>query len=241
MPGITLGDLMVEVVFKDIKNIHLSVYPPDGMVRIAAPSRLDLDTVRVYAISRLGWIRRQQAKLQQQAREPKREYLNRESHYYMGRRYLLKMQEADHAAKVVLNHKTIELLARPQMTALQREQVLQEWYRERLKEMVPPLIALWEERMGAKVNAFTIRRMKTKWGSCNSGAGRILLNLELAKKPPHCLEYVVVHEMVHLLERKHGEPFLARMDALLPMWRACKEELNRIPLSHQKWSWGCAV
>ena len=237
MPQIALGDLKVDVTYKDIKNVHLSVYPPFGKVRISAPLRLDLDTIRICAISRLGWIRKQQTKLSQQAREPARDYVSRESHYYLGKRYLVKISEIEAAPKVVLKHSTIEMQIRPGTTIKKREAILDEWYRQRLKEIIPSIIHKWEKTLNVNVKVFGIKKMKTKWGSCNRKAGRIWLNLELSKKPMPCIEYVGVHEMVHLLVRKHGERFTAYLDKFLPMWKSNKEELNRSPLSHQDWSY----
>ena len=237
MPQIALGDLKIDVIYKDIKNVHLSVYPPHGRVRISAPLRLDLDTIRIFAISKLGWIRKQQTKLSQQAREPARDFVGRESHYYLGKRYLLKIREIEAAPKVALKHSTIEMHIRPGTPTERRETTLDEWYRQRMKEIIPMIIHSWEKTLGVNVRAFGIKKMKTKWGSCNQKAGRIWLNLELAKKPMSCIEYVSVHEMVHLLERKHGERFTAHLDKFLPMWRFHKEELNRTPLSHQDWSY----
>ncbi len=237
MPQIALGNLNIDVTYKDIKNVHLSVYPPYGKVRISAPLRLDLDTIRIFAISRLGWIRKQQTKLIQQAREPARDYVSRESHYYLGKRYLLKISEIEAAPRVILKHSTIEMQIRPGTTTEKREAILDEWYRQRLKEIIPPNIHKWGNTLNVNVRAFGIKKMKTKWGSCNRKAGRIWLNLELAKKPMSCIEYVVIHEMVHLLERKHGEKFTFYMDNFLPMWKSLKEELNRSPLSHQDWSY----
>jgi len=237
MPQISLGDISVEVTYKDIRNVYLSVYPPSGKVRISAPLRFDLDTVRIFAISRLAWIRKQQAKLREQERETSREYINRESHYYLGKRYLLKVEEIDLPPKVILNHSTIEMHLRPGTNTAKRKEILDEWYRERLKEVIPLTIREWEKPLKVHVSAFGVKRMKTKWGSCNHRAGRIWLNLELGKKPLECIEYVVIHEMVHLLERKHGERFTLYMNRFLPMWKSCKEELNRRPLSHQDWSY----
>ena len=237
MPQIALGDLKVDVIYKDIKNLHLSVYPPYGRVRISAPLRLDLDTIRIFAISRLGWIRKQQTKLSQQAREPVRDYVSRENHYYLGKRYLLRISEIEAAPKVILKYSTIEMQIRPNTTTEKREYILDEWYRQRMKEFIPPIIHKWGKTLNVNVKAFGIKKMKTKWGSCNQKAGRIWLNLELAKKPMSCIEYVVIHEMVHLLERRHGEKFTFYMDNFLPMWKSLKEELNRSPLSHQDWSY----
>ncbi|OPX92540.1 M48 family metallopeptidase [Dehalococcoides sp. UCH007] len=237
MPHITLGDLKIDVTYKDIKNVHLSVYPPSGKVRISAPLRLDLDTIRIYAISKLGWIRKQQTKLNEQAREPARDYINRESHYYLGKRYLLEILDIEAAPKITLKHSVIEMQIRPDTSTEKRETILDEWYRQRMKEIVPAYIHTWERTLNVNVRDFGIKKMKTKWGSCNRKAGRIWLNLELAKKPRSCIEYVVVHEMVHLLERKHGEKFTFHMDNFLPMWKSLKEELNRSPLSHQEWDY----
>jgi len=237
MPQIALGDISVDVTYKDIRHIYLSVYPPSGKVRISAPLRLDIDRIRIFAISRIGWIRKQQVKLHEQERETSREYINRESHYYLGKRYLLKITEIDSPPKVILNHSTIEMQVRPGTGRAKRKEILDEWYRERLKEIIPSIIQQWEKTLNVSAKAFGVKRMKTKWGSCNYRAGRIWLNLELGKKPLECIEYVVFHEMVHLLERKHGERFTSYMDRFLPMWRSYKEELNRRPLSHQDWSY----
>ena len=237
MPQIALGDLRIDVTYKDIKNVHLSVYPPNGRVRVSAPLRLDLDTIRIFAISRLNWIRKQQAKLTEQTREPARDFVGRESHYYFGQRYLLEITEVEASPKVILKHNTIEMQVRPGTPREKRETILDEWYRQRLKEIVPGIIIRWEKAIDVDVKAFGIKKMKTKWGSCNPKAGRIWLNLELAKRPMPCIEYVTVHEMVHLLERKHGERFRAHMDELMPTWGYYREELNKGPLSHQDWSY----
>lgn len=237
MPQITLGDLKIDVTYKDIKNVHLSVYPPSGKVRISAPLRLDLDTIRIYAISKLGWIRKQQNKLNEQAREPARDYVSRESHYYLGKRYLLKILEVVAAPRITLKHSVIEMQIRPGTSTKKREAILDEWYRQRMKEIVPTIVHTWEKTLNVQVKAFGIKKMKTKWGSCNRKEGRIWLNLELAKKPRSSIEYVVIHEMVHLLERKHGEKFTFYMNNFLPMWKSLKEELNRSPLSHQEWDY----
>jgi predicted metal-dependent hydrolase len=190
----------VDVLKKDIKNVHLSVYPPTGKVRISAPLRMNLDTIRVFAISKLDWIKQQQKKLRDQERESPREYLDCESHYVWGKRYLLEVLEKDAAPKVQLQHNKIRLHLRPASSARRKQEILEAWYRERLKEAVPPLIAKWEPLLGVKVQRFLVQRMKTKWGSCNHKARSIRLNTELAKKPVECLEYIVVHEMAHLLE-----------------------------------------
>jgi len=232
MVQLKLGDMIVDVVQKNIKNIHLSVYPPEGRIRISAPNRLDLATIRAFVISKLGWIRKQQTRLKNQKREVPKEFINRESHYFNGKRYLLKIIEREAAPKVVLKHSTIELHIRPQTNAMKRKSILNEWYRQKLKETVPSLIEKWEKKMTVQVNEFGIKKMKTRWGTCNLRAKRIWLNLELAKKPPEYLEYIVVHEMVHLLERKHNNRFTALMTGFIPRWRFYKDELNRLPVSH---------
>ena len=234
---IKLGDITVDVVRKDIKNIHLSVNPPAGKVRISAPSRMDLDTIRVFAVSKLGWIKQQQRKLQEQERETVRDYLDRESHFVWGKRYLLKIAEVEEPPLVEIRHSHLLLQVRPESDRSKKQEVLEEWYRKLLKQAVPPLIKKWEPLLGVKVERFFVRRMKTKWGSCNHVAGTIRLNTELAKKPRKCLEYIVVHEMVHLLEPTHNPRFVDLMDQFLPQWRAYREELNRLPVRHEEWEY----
>lgn len=235
MQQIVLGDISVDVVQKDIKHLHLSVYPPTGRVTIAAPNRMNIDTIRIYAISKLDWIRKQQLKQRSQEREAPRDYVTRESHYFLGKRYLLKVIERDAAPVVVLKYRTIELYVRPGTDAAKKHEVLQEWYRQQLKEMLPAYVSKWEKRMQVVVNDFAVKKMRTKWGTCNTNAARIWLNLELAKKPIQCIEYIVVHEMVHLLERSHNARFVAYMDKFMPQWRQYKDELNKLPISHVDW------
>jgi predicted metal-dependent hydrolase len=232
---IELGEISVEVVKKDIKNIHLSVYPPGLRVRISAPLRMNLETIRVFAISKLDWIRRQQRKLQEQERETPREYLDRESHYVWGKRYLLKVASSDEAPAVELVRNRMFLRVRPGASDEKMQIIVEEWYREQIKQAVPALIAKWEPIVGVKVERFFVQRMKTKWGSCNHNSGSIRLNTELAKKPPECLEYIVVHEMVHLLEPTHNHRFTTLMDRFMPKWRFCRAELNRLPVRHEDW------
>lgn len=234
---IELGDIKVDVVLKDIKNIHLSVYPPTGRVRISAPARMSLDTIRVFAISKLDWIKQQQQKLQAQEREAPREYLELESHYVWGKRYLLRVIESNEASSVELSHRYMLLRVRPGADETKKQAVVEEWYRAQLKQAVPPLIAKWEWLLGVKVQRFFVQRMKTKWGSCNPRAGNIRLNTDLAKKPKECLEYIIVHEMVHLLEPTHNARFVALMDQFMPKWQFFREELNRLPVSHEQWTY----
>ena len=234
---VVIGDIPVDVVLKDIRNIHLSVHPPAGRVRLSAPVGMDIDTLRLYAISRLGWIKKQRRKLCGQERETPREYLNRESHYLWGKRYLLKIVEREAPSAVDVQHSAILLYIRPDASQEKKQSLLDAWYRKQLKAAIPDLIALWEKRVGVRVNEFGIKKMKTKWGTCNPDARRIWVNLELAKKPKECLEYIVVHEMVHLLEHHHNERFIALMDDMLPKWRSLRDDLNRLPVKHEKWEY----
>lgn len=235
MEQIKLGDIVIDVELKDIKNVHLSVYPPNGRVRLAAPLRMDLETIRVYAVNKLGWIKKQQEKFRAQERESPREFLSKESHYYLGTRYLLKVLEKDAPPEIILKHKTMEMRVRPDTSLKKRRAIMDEWYRARLKELVPEVIAKWEKVMGVAVKEFAVKKMRTRWGTCNPEAGRIWLNLELAKKPFQCIEYIVVHEMVHLLERNHNDAFIAYMNHFLPEWKDLRQELNKLPVSHSDW------
>lgn len=235
---IEVGGIAVEIVRKDIKNLHVGVYPPAGRVRVAAPLHLNDDAVRLVVVSRLGWIRRRQSEFEQQNRQSEREMVTGESHYFQGRRYRLDVIEHDGPASVCLsNNATLQLRVRSEVDSAAREIALQRWYRRRLREQLPPLLAKWQPRAGVSVSAVCIKKMKTRWGSCNAEARRIWLNLELAKKPAACLEYILVHEMVHLRERHHDERFRKLMDALMPTWRAAREELNRAPLAHEDWKY----
>jgi predicted metal-dependent hydrolase len=235
---ITVNGLIVDVVRKNIKNLHLGIYPPAGRIRVAAPLRVNDEAVRLFTISRLAWIKRQQAKFAAQERQSAREYVSGESHYYQGRRYRLNVNYSPGAPQVIVrNNKTLDLIVRVESSVAQRERVLTAWYRQRLKDEIAPLIAKWEPILGVQVAAWGVKQMKTKWGTCNTQARRIWLNLELIKKPAHCLEYIVVHEMVHLLERHHNEQFARYMNRFLPLWQYYREELNREPLGHETWEY----
>lgn len=234
---IEIGGIPVDVVFKDIKNIHLSVHPPSGRVRIAAPARMKLDTIRVYAISKIDWIKKQQRKFQEQERETRREYLDRESHYVWGKRYLLKVNEENQVPSVELKHSQIVLAVRPGASMAKREAIVTAWYRDQVRDAVVPLIEKWAPALDVEVNSIIVRRMKTKWGSCNPHTRNIHINSELAKKPRECLEYVLVHEMVHLLEPSHNANFISLMDKFMPQWRHIRDELNRAPLGHVDWEY----
>ena len=235
MEQIKLGNITIEVEVKDIKNVHLSVFPPSGRVRIAAPLRMDLDTIRIYAISKLAWIKMQQHKFLTQVREAPREYLNKESHYFLGKRYLLRVIELDAPPLIKVKHNTLELNVRTNTDIQKRQVIMDEWYRQQLKQLAPPVIEKWEKTMGVSINEFAVKKMKTKWGTCSREARRIWLNLELAKKPFHCIEYIIVHELAHLLERSHNDNFIAIMDNFLPEWKQLKNELNKLPISHSDW------
>lgn len=232
-----LGEIEVDVVKKDIKNIHLSVLPPAGKVRIAAPLRMDVGTVRVFAITKLDWIKRQQKKLREQARETPREYLDRESHYLWGRRYLLQLVEKDAAPCVELKHRKMILQLRSTKDQEKKMAVLDAWYRQQLKAYAQPLIGKWEAIIGVRAGRLFVQKMKTRWGSCNPGSGNIRLNTDLARKPLQCLEYIIAHELTHLRERHHNAQFMALMDAHMPQWRQSREMLNSLPLAHQEWEY----
>jgi len=235
---ISVSGLAVQIVRKDIKNLHLGVYPPNGRVRVAAPLALSDDAVRLAIISRLGWIKRQREKFEEQPRQSKREMVTGESHYFLGQRYRLNVIEHHGAGKVVLpNKSTMALYVRPEASLVQRKQVLQRWCREQLKTLIPPLLEKWQTTLGVQVADWGVKKMKTKWGSCNIGPRRVWFNLELAKKPVQCLEYIVVHELTHLLERYHSDRFVALMEEHLSTWRVWREMLNHGPLGHEKWSY----
>jgi len=232
---IKLGDICLDVVRKNIKNVHLSVHPPQGRVTISAPLRMNIETIRLFSISKLGWIRKQQTKFRNQKRETAREYINSESHYYLGQRYLLQVIEQKAAPRVVLKHDVIELYIRKDASKILRKKILYGWYRQRLKELIPQYITKLEKQMNVKVSKLCIRTMKTRWGTCNPKAKRIWLNTELAKKSIDSIVYVLVHEMVHLLERYHNANFAAYMDKFLPNWKCLKEELKQSVLGHVEW------
>lgn len=232
-----LGDLHAEVTRKAIKHVHLSVLPPVGKVRVTAPETMPLDTIRMFVVSKLGWIRSQQRKLQAQERETPREFLNKESHYLWGKRYLLEMTYADAAPVVSLSPRTLHLQVRPGSDRGRCDEVLDAWYRQQVHDAVPALLDKWEPLLGVKTTRVFVQRMKTKWGSCTPQAGYIRLNTDLAKKPPECLEYIMVHELVHLLEPTHNAQFSALMDLHLPQWRHLRKRLNSLPVRHEAWGY----
>ncbi len=235
---ITVSGLPIEVVRKAIKNLHLGVYPPKGRVRVAAPLAVSDEAVRLAVVEKLGWIKRQQARFKAQPRQSEREMVSGESHYFLGRRYRMRVVERPGTGRVILlNNTTIELQVRPGSGTGERERVLSQWYRDHLRELIPPLLAKWEDILAVQAATWGIKKMKTKWGSCNEGARRIWLNLELAKKPVQCLEYLIVHELMHFIERHHNDQFLALMDHHLPNWRLHRQKLNASPLSFDNWDY----
>lgn len=237
MSQIELGNIAVDVRFKDIKNIHLSVYPPTGQVRISAPAHMNLETVRLYAVSKLDWIKAQQAKLAAQARETPREFLERESHYLWGKRYLLELRTTERPASIDVRPKKIIVSSPKAVSPDKLGERLDALYRSSLREKAEALIEKWEKRLDTQVNRLFIQKMKTKWGSCNHAARHVRLNLELAKKPPECLEYIVLHEMLHFFVQNHGPRFVELMDKHMPHWRQVRQTLNAAPLSHVDWGY----
>ena len=233
---IQLGPTAISVTRKDIKHVHLSVHPPSGRVTMVAPLVTRSEVARAYAISKLGWIREQQAKLRGQLREVPRQFVSRESHYLWGRRYLLTVAEAEAKPSVLLSHRRITLTVRPGSGRAKREAVMYTWHRSLLHDALPGLIRKWEPKLGVKVTSYFLQRMKTKWGSCNHRAGHIRLNTELVRKPKDLLEYVVVHEMVHLTEPTHSDRFIAILDNHYPSWREARAELNELPLTAEVWN-----
>ena len=232
---IELGDIRVEVQRKNNKHAHLYVYPPEGRVHISAPLHMGLDALRAFAISRLSWIKAQQRQMRAQPRETEREYLNRESHQVWGRRHLLEVIEVNAAPVVELKHSALVLQIRPGSDEARRKALLESWYREQLRAKLPVLLGKWQPLMGVNVRRILVQRMKTRWGGCNPSTGNIRLNTELAKKPPECLEYILIHELTHLIEPTHSNRFLALMDKFMPHWRQIKDELNRLPVRHEEW------
>ncbi len=232
---IQLGDISIRVSRKAIKHVHLSVHPPSGRVTLSAPSATRMEVARAYAISKLGWIREHQQKLRTQAREAPRQFVERESHYLWGRRHLLTIAFKDAKPSVSIDHKRITLTLRPGSDQAKRRQVIHDWHNSLLHQAVPSIIKKWERKIGVKVKQYFLQRMKTKWGSCNHRAGNIRLNTELVKKPKDLLEYVIVHEMAHLLEPTHNERFLEILGKHFPTWREARAELNELPLSAEVW------
>ncbi len=230
-----MSDLDIHIDRKEIKNLHIGVYPPHGRVRVATPVKIDDEAVRLAVVSKLSWIRKQVRHFQEQPRQTKREMVSGESHYFLGKRYLLDVVYGSIRHEVVLRHSHIELHVRVNTSAENRQKLLNAWYREQLHAIVQKLIPKWRERIGIELNSWSIKKMRTKWGSCSVDKKNILLNLNLAKTPVECIEYIVVHEMVHLLERHHNNNFKVHMDRFLPEWKQCRDILNQSILSYDNW------
>lgn len=234
---ITVAGLQVQILRKRIKNLHLGVYPPNGRIRVAAPLTVSDSAVRLAVVTNLGWIKRQRARFQAQPRESKRNMAGGETHYLFGRRYRLRLVVSPSRSVGIRRKSIIEIHAPRGTTAAQREHMLQAWYRDELKKRIPPLLAKWQPRLEVEVSHWGVRRMRTRWGTSNPDTRRVLFNLELARKPIRCLEYLVVHELVHLVERHHNDRFRALMDEHLPRWRQARTELNAAPLAHEHWTY----
>ena len=229
-------DLEIETVKKDIKNIHLGVYPPNGRVRVAAPLKTTDEAIKLLVISKIPWIKKQQLKFSQQERQTKREYVSGESHYFLGNRYRLNVIQTEAKPKIEIKRKTrIDMYIEPQTSLEEKERLMDKFYRSELKKQIPALVRKWEEITGLNVKEVKIKKMKTKWGTCNPKYQRIWVNLELAKKPLHCLEYVIVHELTHLKEKHHNEQFELLLKSYMPQWDQCKQELNNGVLGYSEW------
>lgn len=225
----------MEIVRKQIKNLHLGVYPPHGRVRVAAPPSVSDEAIRLAIVTRMGWIKRQQTKFAAQARQSNRLYASGETHFHMGTAYRLRVVNRRGTARVKITGDRIELSVPPGSDRDIRERVFQRWQRQELRERIQPLVDHWAQAFAVPIPEFGIKRMRTKWGSCNDSARRIWLNLELVKKPPACIDYLVCHEIAHLVERSHGERFIALLDFHMPRWRVVRDELNKEPLGPEKW------
>lgn len=233
---ITVGNLEALVVHKPVKNLHLSVLPPHGKVRVTAPIDTKDDQVRVFLTTKLAWIRQQQTKFLNQRRQTQRSYISGETYYYLGQPYRLRVEKAVDKEWVVLKGKDSMILRVEAGANIQRkEQVVTNWYRHQLKELLNELIPKWHKKLKVKPKHWRIQRMKTRWGTCNPDTGRILLNLELIKKPAECIEYVLVHEWLHLLEPNNDDDFILLLTKHFPKWRHAKEELNRFILGYERW------
>ncbi len=232
---IQIGELLINITRKNIKNVHLSVHPPDGRVSMSAPANTRLEVAKAYAISKLFWIRRQQEKMAKQLREAPRQLIKRETHYLWGRRYLLNVVTVDGRQYVNIDHKRIHLYIKPGTTKVKRAELLYEWQKLILHSYIKEVIAKWEKVLDVKVNAYFVQKMKTKWGSCNHRSGNIRLNTELVKKPKDLVEYVIVHEMTHLIEPTHNEKFVMLLNKFYPNWREARIELNALPLGYVDW------
>ncbi|MBM3138471.1 MAG: M48 family metallopeptidase [Chloroflexi bacterium] len=233
-----VAGLSIDVVKKDIKNLHLSVHPPTGRIRISAPQEMNDESIRLFAVSKIRWIRKHKKRFEEQARQTIRDFVSGESHYFWGNRYILDVVDSQENPKVeIVGNKKIRLSVDIRKDLDHREELMTAWYRREIKKVIPDIIYKWQGKTGLVVNEWRVRKMKTRWGSCNISARRIWINLELAKKPPHCLEFIIAHEMVHFLERNHNQRFTELMDEYLPNWQLLRDELNRFPLDHADWAY----
>jgi predicted metal-dependent hydrolase len=234
---IEVGNIVAGLVYKDIKHVNLSVHPPDGRVTISAPRRMEVDAIRLFSLSKLAWIKAQQRELKEQERESPREFLNGESHYVWGKRYLLKLETDTSGPDVELDGPRLRLKTRPDWSAQRRAEALAKWYRAQVRQQLQTLLPRWERALQVTANQVFVRHMKTRWGSCNPASGNVRLNTELARKPKECLEYILVHELVHMIEPRHGEGFVKHMDKALPEWRSVRDRLNQLPVKHEDWAY----
>lgn len=234
---LTIGPIEIDVVKKDIKRMHLAVYPPHGRVRLAVPEDADEEVYRLFAISKLSWIKKNVKHFKEQARETIRDYVTGESHFFNGKRYLLEVIEGTPSGVVIKGVNKLILTHPNKASREKKANIMKEWYRAQLKIQIEQLLPHWEEVVGVQVNAFGVKQMKTKWGTCNPEAKRIWLNLELGKKPKICLEYIIVHELVHLHEKHHNKRFIQLMDEFMPKWRLYRDELNSLPVVHNDWGY----
>ena len=233
---ITLQKLKISTTRKDIKNIHLGVYPPDGKIRASIPLKTSDETLRLFLISKTSWIKKQQVKFLQQERQSKREYVSGESHYLFGNRYRLNVIDTNESPKIKIHKKThLNLYVKSNTSLQQKEKLFERFYRLELEKIIPKLLKKWGKKVGVDVNQVKIRKMKTKWGTCDAKKKQILLNLEMAKKPPHCIDYVFVHELVHMIERNHTDRFIELLESAYPKWKKSKQELNHGILSYSVW------
>ncbi|WP_282432932.1 M48 family metallopeptidase [Leptospira johnsonii] len=232
-----LGGVYIEVIQKEIQNLHLSVYPPNGRVRISAPKEMDMDTIRIYTISKFSWIKKQQRKFKAQARETKRDYISRESHYYLGRRYLLRIFKGSTRPSIERKYSYIDLCVPPGISKMKKHTLILDWYRKELKQISEPIFNHWVRKLNLNNVEFSIRIMKTRWGSCNREKRKIWLNLELVKKPKECIEYIIVHELLHFFEKNHSPRFNSLMSKYCSNWKDLREKLNRLPISHIDWEY----
>jgi len=237
MDLLQIGNLEVNLQRKAIKNLHISVMPPDGHIRVAAPQAMTETAIRMAVVKRIAWIKKQQVRFQNQPRQSKRQLVSGESHYLWGKRHRLNVVEHDDFQGVLVRRSRIILHVNAGADFEKRTLLLANYYRSVLRERAFELLTQWQQQIGVGEVMLGIRRMKTKWGSCNVGAKRIWLNLELAKKPVECMEFILVHELVHLLEPKHNDRFQGFMDRFLPDWRHRKDLLNSVPLAYEHWGY----